>query len=77
MARELKPGDTLRSLGGLRVVKSVEKDQVQPVFNLRVTAGESFFVGQSGVLAHDNSLVNPTPSPFDALPDIARVGTVR
>ena len=75
MARELKPGDALRTLGGLAVVKSVEKEQVQPVFNLQVADGESFFVGQAGVLAHDNSLVNPTPSPFDAVPDLEKSAT--
>jgi len=67
MARELKPGDALRTVGGLAVVKSVEKERIQPVFNLRVAEGESFFVGRTGVLAHDNSLVNPTPRPFDAV----------
>jgi len=67
MARELKPGDILRNLGGTSVVKSVTKERVQPVFNLRVADGESFFVGQAGILAHDNSLVTPTPIPFDAL----------
>ncbi len=75
MARELKPGDTLRNLGGTSVVKSVAKERVQPVFNLRVADGDSFFVGQVGVLAHDNSLVNPTPSPFDAPSGIGKVTT--
>ena len=70
MARELKPGDALRTVGGLAVVRSVDKEQVQPVFNLQVADGESFFVGQAGVLAHDNSLVHPTPSPFDAVPEL-------
>ncbi len=75
MARELKPGDALRALGGLAVVKSVENERVQPVFNLQVADGESFFVGKAGVLAHDNSLVNPTPSPFDAVPDLEKSTT--
>jgi hypothetical protein len=66
MARDLKPGDAIRTLGDLTIVKSVETDRVQPVFNLQVAEGESFFVGRAGVLAHDNSLVSPTPSPFDA-----------
>ena len=61
MARDLKPGDVLRTLGGIATVKSVEEEQVQPVFNLQVADGESFFVGRSGVLAHDNSTINPTP----------------
>jgi hypothetical protein len=77
MARELKPGDALRTLGGLAVVKSIEKEQVQPVFNLQVADGESFFVGQAGILAHDNSVVNPTPSPFDAVPELRQPATQR
>ena len=77
MARELKPGDALRTVGGLAVVKSVDTDKVQPVFNLRVADGESFFVGQLGVLVHDNSPVNPTPNPFDAVPELADSATPR
>jgi Pretoxin HINT domain len=72
MARELKPGDALRTLAGVVVVKSVDKEQVQPVFNLQVADGESFFVGRTGVLAHDNSPVNATPSPFDAVPELEK-----
>jgi hypothetical protein len=71
MARDLKPGDALRTIGGVSFVKSVENERAQPVFNLQVADGESFFVGTSGVLAHDNSTVNPTPSPFDAVPELA------
>jgi hypothetical protein len=75
MTRDLKPGDSLRTLGGLGVVKTVEKERVQPVFNLHVAEGESFFVGRTGVLAHDNSVVNPTPNPFDSVPDLDRPAT--
>jgi hypothetical protein len=67
MTRELKPGDVLRTLGGVAAVKSVEADRTQPVFNLQVADGESYFVGRSGVLAHDNSTINPVPEPFDAV----------
>ncbi len=73
MTRDLKPGDSLRSVGGLAVVKSVEKERVQPVFNLHVAEGESFFVGRTGILAHDNSIVNPTPNPFDQVPEIEQL----
>ena len=41
MARELKPGDTVRTLGGVSTVRSVEGDQVQPVFNLQVAEGQT------------------------------------
>ena len=68
MARELKPGDRLRTIGGIAMVKSVEPDKVQPVFNLQIADGDSFFVGEQGVLAHDNSIVNPTDKPFDGVP---------
>ncbi len=67
MVRDLKPGDVLRTLGGTAAVKAVNEERVQPVFNLRVADGESFFVGRSGILAHDNSTINPTPEPFDAV----------
>ena len=63
MARELKPGDRLRTLGGVSTVKSVTDESVQPVYNLQVAEGESFFVGKFGALAHDNSLIDPTPKP--------------
>ena len=67
MARELKAGDTLRTLGGTAEIKSIGEERKQPVFNLQVADGESFFVGSLGILAHDNSLINPTPEPFDAV----------
>jgi len=77
MARELKPGGTLRTVSGLVTVESVEPAAVQPVFNLEVASGQSFFVGISGVLAHDNSLVTPVSHPFDALPSLAAVASQR
>jgi hypothetical protein len=75
MARELKPGDALRTLGGLATVRSIEQDRTQPVFNLRVADGESYFVGRSGVLAHDNSTINPVPEPFDAVAPAAEAAS--
>ena len=71
MARDLKPGDEIRTLGGTARVVSVAPDRVRPVFNLEVAEGRSFFVGASGMLVHDNSLVEPTPAPFDAPPTLA------
>ena len=71
MARDLKPGDAIRRLGGTARVESVEPDKRQPVFNLEVARGNDFFVGQGGALVHDNSLVQPVAKPFDATPDLA------
>ncbi len=72
MARELKPGDQVRTLTGAVAVAAVTADRVQPVFNLEVAEGASFLVGGLGVLVHDNSAILPTPEPFDAAPaDVA------
>ena len=75
MARDLKPGDPIRTLGGLARVESVESDRVQPVFNLQVAGGESFLVGKQGALVHDNSLVQPVANPFDAEPGLVPAGS--
>jgi hypothetical protein len=68
MTRELKPGDTLRLLGGSARVAQVTEEQVQPVFNLEVAQTHSFFVGARPALVHDNSLIEPVTQPFDAEP---------
>lgn len=68
MARDLKAGDTIRVVGGTARIGSIEPDTIQPVFNLQVADGQSFFVGAAGALVHDNSLVQPVHSPFDATP---------
>ena len=69
MARDLKPGDVVRALGGVATVSSVEPAGVEPVFNLKVLQAESFFVGATGLLVHDNSEVQPVARPFDAAPE--------
>jgi hypothetical protein len=66
MARELKPGDRLRMIGGVAEVCAVEAERVQPVFNLDVAENRDFFVGSQGMLVHDNSFVQPVSAPFDA-----------
>lgn len=65
MARDLKTGDKIRSVGGTSEVLRVGADRVQPVFNLEIAGNHSYFVGARGGLVHDNSLVQPTPAPFD------------
>ena len=66
MARDLKPRDVVRTLGGTAEVEAVEAIGAEPVFNLKVLQSESYFVGERGVLVHDNSLVQPVINPFDA-----------
>jgi hypothetical protein len=76
MARDLQPGDPIRSLGGIARVASIEKGPVEPVYNLKVADGSSFFVGRRKLLVHDNSLVQPVLKPFDALTEVAARRTV-
>ena len=76
MARDLRPGDQVRTLGGLAEVEAVEPDAVQPVFNLEVAEGRSFFAGRLAALVHDKTLVEPVLDPFDAPPSLARAEVV-
>ena len=66
MARDLKPGDVIRTLGGLATVSAIEEDKVQPVFNLDVAGDRDFFAGNVAALVHDNSVPEPRQAPFDA-----------
>ncbi len=72
MARDLKAGDVVRGLGGVATVESVEPAGVEAVYNLRVLGAESYFAGESGLLVHDNSEVQPVTRPFDRAEDLAR-----
>jgi hypothetical protein len=75
MARDLKPGDSVRTLGGRAQVAAVETAPEQPTFNLEVGGGRSFFVGKAGVLVHDKGPVQPEPDPFDAEPSLEAIAT--
>ncbi len=70
MARDLKPGDRLRVLGGTAEVRSIKPDDRQPVYNLDVADDRDFFVGTKGLLVHDFSFVQPVLAPFDREPDL-------
>ena len=43
-------------------------DTIQPLYNLDVATSGTFFVGQSKLLVHDNTLPDHRLMPFDALP---------
>jgi len=66
MARDLKPGDAVRVLGGTLALDAVEPGEVQPVYNLDVAENRDFFVGERGFLVYDFSIVQPPDAPFDA-----------
>ena len=71
MARDLKPGDAVRAIGGVVQVVATERDTVQPVYNLEVAEGRSYFVGERGALVHDYSPPLPVIGAFDAVPGTA------
>jgi Pretoxin HINT domain len=71
MARDLKPGDHVRMVGGVMTVRSVQADKEQPVYNLDVALNRDFFVGSKGLLVHDSNFVNPVAEPFDREPDLS------
>ncbi|WP_169977860.1 polymorphic toxin-type HINT domain-containing protein [Tautonia rosea] len=77
MARDLKVGDVVRALGRTARVEAITDGQVQPVFNLSVADSRSFFVGDLGALVHDNSLPSTTLEPFDAVPDLAELTSLK
>jgi RNA polymerase sigma factor (sigma-70 family) len=70
MARDLKPGDLVRTLEGIAPICSVVSNLIQPVFNLEVGKNRSFFAGEPAAFVHDNSRVEPASRPFDAVPDL-------
>jgi Pretoxin HINT domain len=74
MARDLKPGDVIRTLGGVATVKLVERAGVEPVYNLKVLQAESYFVGETGLLVHDSSEVHSVTRPFDATSELVAAG---
>ncbi len=67
MARDLKAGDPIRTLRGTASVESIEDGEVVPVFNLDVAEAATFFVGDTALLVHDNTLPDFRAEPYDRL----------
>ena len=65
MARDLKAGDRLRSVGGIATVDSIVPGATQMVYNLDVAENRDFMVGSAGLLVHDYTFVAPVSEPFD------------
>ena len=73
MARDLKVGDPVRTLGGVRPVDLVEAGQVELVYNLDIADEADFFAGTAAALVHDNTLPDPRLVPFDAAGSVAPI----
>ncbi len=73
MARDLKPGDSIRTVGGRAEILELKSDVVQPVFNVDVARNRNFFVGSQKVLVRDHSIPPAMLTPFDAEPSLASI----
>jgi hypothetical protein len=60
MAKELEEGAILHGVTGAPRVQSVEKSGQEEAYNLVVAEFNTYFVGESGVLVHDNTPRTPT-----------------
>jgi len=60
MAKQLKEGDFLHSVGGAIRVDALQPMPKQPAHNLVVADFNTYFVGQQGLLVHDNEYRRPT-----------------
>ncbi len=67
MARDLKTGDVLRTLGGTSKIVTLENGASVPVFNLDVAVSRTYFVGERDALVHDNTLPDPDEKGFDVV----------
>jgi hypothetical protein len=69
MAKELTSGDLLHSLGGAVRIDNVETAPEAPAHNLIVDGFNTYFVGQQGLLVHDNEFRKPTRALVPGLSD--------
>jgi hypothetical protein len=67
MAKELEDGAILHGVTGAPRVSSVEKAEKEEAYNLVVADFNTYFVGESGVLVHDNTPRTPTRATLPGL----------
>ena len=60
MAKQLKEGDLLHGLAGATPIESINAAGEHAAHNLVVDGDNTYFVGQSGLLVHDNEFRKPT-----------------
>jgi hypothetical protein len=65
MVGDLKPGESIRSISGLRRITKVEELGAEPVYHVRLDERPGLAVGEFGILAHDEQVARPVVSPFD------------
>ena len=72
MTKQLAAGSRLHTLSGSVPVETIEKLPVDPsneglAYNLIVADFDSYFVGDCGILVHDNTPRQPTSAVFPGL----------
>jgi hypothetical protein len=67
MAKELEDGAILHGVTGVPRVTAIEKAEKEEAYNLVVADFNTYFVGESGVLVHDNTLRTPTRATLPGL----------
>jgi hypothetical protein len=60
MAKEVADGDVLHGVSGSSTIRSVKTVGEAEAYNLIVADFNTYFVGESGILVHDNTPRNPT-----------------
>jgi hypothetical protein len=60
MAKELEKGAKLHGLKGSSEIRSAESDGEAAAYNLVVADVDTYFVGDHGLLVHDNTPRSPT-----------------
>jgi hypothetical protein len=60
MAKELEKDAILHGVTGAEQIKAFEFSEQEEAFNLVVADFNTYFVGESGLLVHDNTPRNPT-----------------
>jgi hypothetical protein len=66
-SRDVKSGMLLHTVDGARHVSFVERASEEPTYNLVVADFNTYFVGQSRVLSHDNTASRPTDNKVPGL----------
>lgn len=64
MAKELKVGDRLHSVGGGMEVNEIEPGEIGAAHNLVVEGSRNYFVGKNRLLVHDNTIRESTDMPL-------------
>jgi hypothetical protein len=68
MAKRLEVGQLIHGVRGSQPIRRLEKEPDQAAYNLVVGDFNTYFVGESGILVHDNTYRRPTTSLVPGLP---------